>query len=144
MRPRAVGIKRMLRWGAMKLRIRGDALRLRLSQRDLETLAQTGEVAEAIHFGPDGAALRYVVRASEGATALAASFDGTAITVAMPVAQLRRLTQTDAVGVAAEQALPDGRRLSLLIEKDFRCLVPRAGEEDADGFPRPDGAGAAC
>lgn len=144
MRPRAVGIKRMLRWAAMKLRIRGDALRLRLSQRDLETLAQTGEVAEAIHFGPGGVALRYVLRASAGASALSASFDGAAITVAMPLSQVHQLAQTDAVGVAGEQALPGGRQLSLLVEKDFRCLVPRAGEDDTDGFVRPQGAGESC
>lgn len=126
----------------MKLRIRGDALRLRLSQGDLDTLVQTGVVGEAVHFGGAVPQLRYELRAVDAASALAASFDGAAIVIEIPRAWVMRLSQTDEVGVRGEQAIDGTRTLSLLVEKDFRCLVPREGEDDSDGFGRPDGAGA--
>ncbi|MBK6923504.1 MAG: hypothetical protein IPH07_39315 [Deltaproteobacteria bacterium] len=126
----------------MKLRIRGDALRLRLSQGDLETLVEAGEVIDTVHFGAFAPTLRYVLRADDGAASLAASFDGAAIVVTLPRAWVLRLADTDEVGVRGEQAIDAARTLSLLVEKDFRCLVPRDGEDDSDGFGRPAGEGA--
>ena len=46
----------------MKLRIRGDSLRLRLTRGEVEALADSGEVRETIHFGPS--ALDYVLRSA--------------------------------------------------------------------------------
>ncbi|MBK8241511.1 MAG: hypothetical protein IPK74_38870 [Deltaproteobacteria bacterium] len=126
----------------MKLRIRGDALRLRLSQGDLETLVEAGEVIDTVPFGAFAPTLRYVLRADDGAASLAASFDGAAIVVTLPRAWVLRLADTDEVGVRGEQAIDAARTLSLLVEKDFRCLVPRDGEDDSDGFGRPAGEGA--
>jgi len=45
--------------------------------------------------------------------------------------------QPDEVSLQAEQPLGDGENLKLLVEKDFRCLSPREGEDDADLFPNP-------
>lgn len=122
----------------MKIRIRGDSLRLRLSQSDVRALDREGAVGDALHF-PAGAVLRCVLRVDGSTAALAASFDAGTIAVAIAPATARRLIETDEVGVRSEQALADGKTLVLLVEKDFRCLVPRAGEDDGDGFARGDG-----
>ena len=40
--------------------------------------------------------------------------------------------------------LDDGEKLSILIEKDFACLAPRAGEDEADMYPHPNVDSAEC
>jgi hypothetical protein len=123
----------------MKIRIRGDSLRLRLSQSDVRALDRDGDVLDELHF-PAGASLRCVLRVDAQIEELGASFDQHTITVAISPAWARRLVEGDEVGVQCERALDGGRRLALLIEKDFRCLVPRPGEDDGDGFDRSDGS----
>jgi hypothetical protein len=124
----------------MKLRIRGDSLRLRLSQAELVRLRETGEVCDRIGFGDrslDYALVRADIEAPR------ARFEGDRIEVALPNAVAQVWTQTEQVGIEAEQALPTGT-LRLLIEKDFKCLAPRPGEDDSDAFPNPDAETGSC
>lgn len=125
----------------MKLRIRGDSLRLRLTRGEVRALRETGSVTETIHFG--ASALHYELRSADVDTPVAA-FDGGHIVVSLPRAQANAWADGDDVGISAEQAL-DEASLALLIEKDFRCLAPREGEEDVDAFPHPGAeSGASC
>jgi hypothetical protein len=127
----------------VKLRIRGDSSRLRLTQGEVRQLRETGSVSETIHFGP-GASLRYELRVEDGLEAVRASFDGAAIVVALPRALAHAWADSDEVSITASQPLPEGS-LALLIEKDFQCLAPREGEQDEDAFPHPGAAtGASC
>jgi len=119
----------------MKIRIRGDSLRLRLSQSDVQALDREGVVGDELHF-PAGTALRCELRVVDGTDRLDAAFDRHTIGVTMPRAWARRLVDTDEVGVKSDVALEGGRTMVLLVEKDFRCLVPREGEDDGDGFDR--------
>jgi hypothetical protein len=124
----------------VKLRIRGDSLRLRLSPTELDTLAAGGMVADAVHFGPAPAqCLRCELSLVAGATELDAHFDDFTIRVLVPAEPLRRIAASDEVGLSSTKAVGAGRELVITLEKDFRCLVPRAGE-DAEGFSRPDDA----
>jgi ABC-type uncharacterized transport system auxiliary subunit len=122
----------------MKLRILGDSLRLRLSQSDVKTFAETGRVEEVIHFGP-GAQITYALEHDAGVEALQASYAGSEVTVRMPTSVARGWADTDEVTLKADQALEGDATLSLLVEKDFKCAIPRPGEEDYDGFEHPTG-----
>jgi hypothetical protein len=46
----------------MKLRIRGNSIRFRLSQTEMVQLVETGDVRDSVEFGPD-ARLDYRVEA---------------------------------------------------------------------------------
>ena len=120
----------------MKLRIRGNSIRLRLSQADLELLLATGAVEERVTF-PAGQSLRY--RLESGAESAAADLLDRGIVIRFPVEAIERWAQPEEVSLEAEQPLRDGERLKLLVEKDFRCLNSREGEDDADLFPNPGG-----
>ncbi len=124
----------------MKLRIRGDSLRLRLSQAELVRLRETGEVCDRIGFGDRS--LDYAIVRTD-IDAPRARFDGDRIEVALPNAIAQMWVQTEQVGIEAEQVLPTGK-LRLLIEKDFKCLAPRADEDDSDAFPNPDAGSGSC
>src|SRR5687768_2794560 len=118
----------------MKLRIRGDTIRLRLTQAEVAALAANGVVEETTSFGP-GTSFGYAVVAR--GTSLAASLSGSRIEVALPVEAARAWATNEEVGIEGEQAAEGARRLRILVEKDFACLKPRVGEDDTDAFPNP-------
>ncbi len=62
----------------MKLRIKGNSLRLRLQQAEIAALREGKAVEETVRFSP---ASRLVYALERGGDALAASFDGARITV---------------------------------------------------------------
>lgn len=125
----------------MKLRIRGDSLRLRLTRSEVQQLRETGSVVETIHFG--ATKLEYELCSADVQVPVA-RFDGNRIQVSLPRAQANAWADGDQVSITAAQALEHGS-LALLIEKDFRCLAPRVGEDDGDAFPNPDAeSGASC
>ena len=119
----------------MKLRLRGNSIRLRLSQRDLATLLDHGAVEERVDF-PGGNALRYRLERSAGAKPSAA-FAKESIVVAFPAAAIAAWSAPAEVSMVAECAVA-GSTLRLLVEKDYQCLAPREDEDDADLFPNPD------
>lgn len=114
----------------MKLRLRGNSLRLRLERHEVAELRARGAVEDAIDFGP-GARLAYRL-ARRDVPVLAASFDGRGITVDVPDAVALDFCDTDRVGF-------DGTAggVRVLVEKDWQCLAPR-GEDDGDAYPHPD------
>ncbi|WP_146157752.1 DUF7009 family protein [Enhygromyxa salina] len=121
----------------MKLRIRGDSLRLRLTRGEVQQLRTTGRVSASTQFG--ARTLEYVL-CSADVDAAQARFEGDCIEVTLPRSLANTWADTEQVGIEAEQGV-----LRLLIEKDFQCLAPRAGEEDSDTFPHPDAdSGASC
>ncbi len=122
----------------MKLRILGDSLRLRLSKSDVATFAETGRVEETIRFGASSRMV-YALEHGEDVAALEAVFADEKMTVRMPTSMARAWSETDEVTLSGEQPLQGEDSLALLVEKDFKCAIPRAGEEDYDGFEHPTG-----
>ena len=121
----------------MKLRAKGDSLRLRVVRAELAALQAGDAVEERVGF-PGGAELVYRLVIAPGATAFEATYADGTLTVAIPGDEARRWFEPTAVGVRGELALGGGRTLGLLIEKDFPCLTERPGEDDSDAFPWPE------
>lgn len=122
----------------MKLRILGDTVRLRLSRSEVEQVSSTGRLEQAVHFGDaPGQRLRYALVLDERAESVGATFADGVISVRIPTSQARTWATTDQVGLTGRQPIGAGRTLELLIEKDFKCLAPRPGEEEYDGFANP-------
>jgi hypothetical protein len=113
----------------MKLRIRGNSLRLRLSQSEVTQLAQHGRVEDAISFGPSK--LAYVLATSD-VDRISATYEDHRIIVTLPKDRAKRWISTDEVGI---ESSGDPK---ILVEKDWSCLVPREGEDDSDAYPHPE------
>ncbi len=127
----------------MKLRIRGSSLRLRLSQGEVRTLAERGEVEDAIAF-PGGARLAYRVSADGKITDISVSYIDNLIHVRIPEALVAQWYGTDLVTLSGSQPTVSGE-LRVMVEKDFACLAPREGEDESDNFPHPKtGSGETC
>ncbi len=118
----------------MKLRIRGDSVRLRLTRGEVQALVQGGAVRERTRV-PGGTAFGYELLSDPAAAAVAVRFDGGVLAVTVPAATAAAWAGSEEVALGAELPLPGGA-LSVLIEKDFPCLTVRAGEDDSDAFAR--------
>lgn len=120
----------------MKLRVRGNSLRLRLTRSEVDQLAAgAAPVEERVRFAP-GSALVYSIERGER-SALRAELEGTTVRVIAPRAVVEAWAGSDEVGFEAEQPTGDGQTLRVLVEKDWNCLTSRPGEEDVDTFPNP-------
>jgi len=122
----------------MKLRIRENTIRLRLKQNEVEKLASGESIVEQTRF-PDSV-LTYRLDVSKDGP-FSASFQDGNLTICLPEPQVTQWAKNDEVSIVAEQTLGNADVLSLLVEKDFKCLVPghhRLNEDDADTYPHPD------
>jgi len=119
----------------MKLRIKGDSLRLRLTRPEVEQLGTAGAVEDRIHFA-GGKVLMYRLKRDAEAVQLVASFADGVIEVRVPEAAARQWCGTDQVALDGTQS-NGGTSLRILVEKDFACLKPREDEDESDNFPNP-------
>ena len=126
----------------MKLRIKGNSIRLRLGQSEVRRLLDQGIVEESTIFDLSGQRrLDYVLCTGPNLLAVTASFENGRIVVRMPSALMRQWAETEQVGVESIQVGSDGGALKILIEKDFEC-VDATDEPQEDAFPHPQVPGA--
>jgi phage baseplate assembly protein gpV len=121
----------------MKLRMRANTLRLRLTRGEVDRLGEGQTVREVTHF-PDGTSLIYALAVGGTHVHAAQQFvdTGSEITVTVPSAQAREWAGSQEVGFGGDAPVRVGP-LEVLIEKDFSCITPREGEEELDTFPNP-------
>jgi hypothetical protein len=120
----------------MKLRIRDNSIRLRLTRSEVEQLRDTGVVAARTAF-PGGREFRYEVESSPAIITPGAFLSDAKVTVRLPEAAVRAWAGSEQVSITGEQQHKNGEKLLILVEKDFACLAPREGEDESDMFPHP-------
>ena len=119
----------------MKLRIKGNSLRLRLTQTEIANFGEQGIIEEKTEF-PNGSYLRSSIERKKGIKELEAEFSGNSLTVFVPESIAHEWTTTDRVGFENKMDLGTGNTLFLLIEKDWVCL-DNSVEDQKDNFPNP-------
>ncbi|MBD1391995.1 DUF7009 family protein [Mucilaginibacter glaciei] len=112
----------------MKIRIKNNGLRFRLTKSEVALFAEEGMVTEKVQIG--GTSLTYTLQRKSG-NAITASFVNNVITVVMPENMANEWTATDKVGFGGMNG-----DLHLLIEKDFTCL-DNVDEDQSDNYPNP-------
>ena|ERR1700743_2695275 len=112
----------------MKLRIKSNSIRYRLTRTDVDQLLKAGYLKDGVNFGDDE--LTYVLQ-STGEEQLSADFKNNIVTLYIPKPMLIELANTDKVGFEHT----DGA-LHLLVEKDFMCL-DNVAEDQSDNYPNP-------
>ena len=117
----------------MKLRFRGNSLRLRLNQKEVARLAAGSPLEERVLF-PDDACLCYILEPSRK-SAPEASFHEGVIRVSAPASWIEEWASTARIGIYF--ALPaNGTALQVAVEKDLECIDGPPEERDPDAFPR--------
>ncbi len=130
----------------MKLRIKGDSLRLRISPGEMNRLLESGRIAETICFGPQPhEQLTYALMTNTDQTlldsAMTIRYCTREITVVVSAEQTRVWAKGSQVGIYAMVNAGDAQ-LELAVEKDFACL-DKDDAENQDTFPHPK-QGMAC
>jgi len=122
----------------MKLRIKGNSIRLRLLRSEVERLCSADIVSEEIRFGTaTDQALKYSVAASDGIEEVTVQFSDNQILVLLPESVAMNWTGGGDVGIETSIDVGNNTELSVLIEKDFECVGRPDDPDKADAFPNP-------
>ncbi len=119
----------------MKLRIKGNSIRFRLTQSEVKILEQTGLVKDQIKFS-NSISLEYEIKAATGLEYVEATYSENKITLKVNESLIRDWAHSDQVTISSSLDLSSSENLTILIEKDFKCLSPR-DEDESDMFPHP-------
>jgi len=121
----------------VKLRIRDNSVRIRLTQSEVDTLRSDGILSARTGF-PGGREFQYVLESSPASVTPGAFFSDNVITVRLPETTVLAWASSEQVSIEGVQILDDGEQLAILVEKDFSCLTPREGEDESDMYPHPE------
>ena len=127
----------------MKLRIKDNSVRLRLTRSEVDALQESGVVAATAGF-PGGKEFRYRVESSPASVSPAAMLSDNTLTVRLPESAVLAWATTEQVSLPGEQVLDNGALLKILVEKDFVCLTGRDDEDESDMYPHPAAGKASC
>jgi hypothetical protein len=122
----------------MKLRLKGNSIRLRLHRRDIERLIYEGRVEDAVRFGP-GLAFSYAVEIGAAPRERPTAFYVAGrLLIRIDPEDAEEWLTGDRVGFDHLQDV-EGGAVRVLLEKDFACIDRPLGEEadDAYAFPNP-------
>ena len=127
----------------MKLRIKGNTLRVRVSRSEVARLLATDCLEETIHFSPAPAAkFTYTLQQDQSLSRPAVQYTENRVAILLPAEEAKAWGTSDQVGIAENISLGNLGSLGLLIEKDFACL-DGSDEDNEDTYPNPN-AGAPC
>ena len=116
----------------MKLRIKGNTIRFRLTQTEIDTIA-SGAVEDKTQF-PGGNALVYKIQTGHAFTA---EFTERTVLITAPFQVIKEWATSDKVSIEKSIELENGTKLEVSLEKDFKCLTERPKEDESDMYPNP-------
>ncbi len=119
----------------MKIRIKGNSIRYRLTKTEIANFGKIGYLEERTEF-LNGPVFYYCLEKRSGIDNLQASFQENRITVFVPERVTEEWITTEVVGFNNSMPLGEGKELFLLIEKDFVCL-DHTFEDQSDNYENP-------
>ena len=118
----------------MKLRIKANSIRVRLTKSEVDYFSKEGNLTDEIDFG--SSKLAYSIISTMEAKSITAFFENNNIIVSIPTDQANEWVETEKIGLNSAMELKAGKKLYILIEKDFKCL-DNTIEDQSDNYPNP-------
>ncbi|MDC8106989.1 DUF7009 family protein [Chryseobacterium sp. PTM-20240506] len=112
----------------MKIRIKDNSLRFRLTQSEVAKLGEDGMISSFTEF-VDRPFIYSIERTED--VDLSAAFIENRIVLKMPATMITEWISTDRVGFEGQTG-----KIKLLIEKDFVC-IDNTVEDQSDNYPNP-------
>jgi len=119
----------------MKIRIKGNSIRLRLTRSDVDRFAKEARLEENTEFGDN--IFIYALQKSDSLQELSAEYLNNKMTVYMPKTYAEKWEETNEVGYSNKLVFNDGKELFILVEKDFKCIDGEVLEDQSDNFDNP-------
>jgi len=117
----------------MKIRIKGNAIRFRLTKTEVDTLCKEGYIEESTDFGDH--TFSYAVQRKAVST-MEATFLKNRLTVSISEDKVANWNTNQLVGFEHVMRIDENKTLQLLLEKDFVCMDDRQ-EDQSDNYPNP-------
>jgi hypothetical protein len=125
----------------MKLRIKGNSLRLRLARSELMKLIDTGHIEETIYFSAnEQCRLTYALEHEPDLIGATLRYDSPEVAIVLPKKEATTWAEGNQVGIYATVDLGPRGTLDLIVEKDFACL-DLSDADNLETFPNPSAAG---
>lgn len=118
----------------MKLRIKGNSIRFRLTKSEVDYFGKEGYLEEKTEFGNN--TFIYAMQNKLYGEELSAEFSDNKITLSIPVHISTEWANTNRIGIEGEMEIASGKKLYLLLEKDFKCL-DNTVEDQSDNYSNP-------
>ena len=112
----------------MKIRIKDNSIRFRLSQSEVTELGSAGKVSGYTEF--PGQTLTYAIERTEDHL-LSTAFAENRIVLRMPAGMVEEWISTERIGFGGQAG-----KVKILVEKDFVCL-DNTLEDQSDNYPNP-------
>ncbi|MBK8502519.1 MAG: hypothetical protein IPL46_10055 [Saprospiraceae bacterium] len=119
----------------MKLRLKDNTMRIRLSMTEVDALIKTGQISATTVFPGSNALTTEIVL--EEVDSVEVSLKNSKITISIPSHLLSRWNIDSQVGHQWQIAIGKDHFMDLYLEKDFRCLTERRGEDQTALYPNP-------
>lgn len=117
----------------MKIRIKENSVRYRLTQTEVKQFCEKGQLAQSTEFPTT--TFTYAVK-QDAIENLQVDFNDNTVTLKVPNKFLKDWYDNDVVGLEHYVDLSDGTKFFLLLEKDFACL-DNTHEDQSDKYPNP-------
>ncbi len=118
----------------MKLRIKGNSIRFRLTRSEVDKLALTGYLEEQTLFGQTK--FLYALQTIADENKSSATFADNKMTMFVPTDFIKDWPHNDIVGLNFNMPITATDTLYLLLEKDFVCL-DETTEDQSDNYENP-------
>ena len=118
----------------MKIRIKGNSVRYRLTRSEVEKFSREGYLEEKTEF--PGSALTYALEAREGLDTLDVDMEQGKITLYFPDHEKVDWYKSERVGYKYDKPIGEDKSIFILLEKDFVCL-DKVDEDQSDNYPNP-------
>ena len=115
----------------MKIRIKGNSIRFRLSKSEVQKLSDSGDLEELTSFA--GSTFYYAIKSDLHISQLTATYAGNKITLFVPADFTTNWPVNNVIGL---DSTDNNGELYLLLEKDFICL-DETSEDQSDNYENP-------
>ncbi len=118
----------------MKIRIKGNSIRIRLSKSETALFAAKGYLEERTDFGNSD--FIYTVKSTED-NIMSADFINGNITMHVPRHLITQWIASNLVALDYNMPVNNDKTLYLILEKDFKCIDAVITEDQSDYFENP-------
>lgn len=119
----------------MKLRIKGDSLRFRITPSEMRKFLDTGRVEDTVHFGPTADAKLTYALEHHPAAQLDLRYSNSEVAILIPSTQASAWASSDEVGIYSTISVGE-HSIEISVEKDWACLDGN-DIDNSDTFPNP-------
>ncbi len=117
----------------MKIRIKENSVRFRLTPTEVKRFCENGWIQESTQFS--STTFNYGVKQKQIGN-LEVDFNGNTITLLVPESFAKDWYENNVVGIDHTEPIANGGEFFLLLEKDFACL-DHTHEDQTDKYPNP-------